>query len=57
VVSLSFGRHLRASKSVVRRGHLHKRDRFLVVRASQITDLDVEGSLSAGHEIMAKHND
>jgi hypothetical protein len=51
------GRHLRARESVIGRGHLHKRDCFLVLRAPQITDLNVEGILSARREINAKHND
>jgi hypothetical protein len=51
------GRHLRARDSVIRRGHLYERDCFLVLRAPQITDLNVEGVLSAGREIKAKHDD
>lgn len=51
------GRHLRAGKSIIRRGHLHKRDCFLMLRAPQITDLNVECVLSVGREIKAKHDD
>jgi hypothetical protein len=32
---------------------LHERDCFLALRAPQITDLNVEGVLSAGREIKA----
>src|SRR5262249_34200262 len=51
------GRHLRTRKSAIGRGHLDKGDCFLVLRAPQITDLDVESVLSAGREIKTNHDD
>ena len=51
-----FDRHLGARESIIRRRHLHKRNRFLVTRPPQITDFDVEQVLGAGREIKAKHD-